>query len=699
MTSASPVTPVSTAPLSDQRRLALLYRVGREISGRLDLDELLPRVLKATVDSAQSKTGSIIIINDAHDILYSALMTDGALQPDPDRKLAGTLDTGLAGWVLNNRQPALVPDTTLDERWGRRPDDALTGAKSAIAVPLMGRARVVGVLTLVKTPAQSFSDQDLSLMVAIADQAGVAIENAQLYAESERRAQAMHALAETSQAINSTLKLEMVLHLVAKNARELLNVETAAIALVNEKSLTFREAVGRMAERLKGLQLELGDGIAGWVAVNNESVLTTDVPRDPRFRRGMDQQTGLLTLAGAAVPVRVQNKVIGVIEVMNPPDGRFAPDTLSLLESLAALAATAIVHAQQVEELQAAESRFSSLFEDNIDPIIITDLDGNVSDANRKAVEVFGYKRDSLIGLRVSTVHRMGTAFLGSARFQHLRGGQEITYQTRITTRAGVEIPMEVHAKMIKRRGQEFIQWIQRDISERLQLEEMRNDLISMIFHDLRSPLGNILSSLDVVQASIPEESETEQMLLKIATRSAMRMSRMVDSLLDLRRLEAGQVNLNREQTEVAVLVGDAIEQVSPVAEGKGIELRRELPPRLPMIDIDADMIRRVIINLIENAVKYTPSGTTVTTGARAGATELTFSVKDNGPGIPPAEQNRIFSKFTRLRHEAAPKGLGLGLAFCKFAVEAHGGRIWVESQLGQGANFSFTMPYNTNGA
>jgi two-component system sensor histidine kinase KdpD len=117
------------------------------------------------------------------------------------------------------------------------------------------------------------------------------------------------------------------------------------------------------------------------------------------------------------------------------------------------------------------------------------------------------------------------------------------------------------------------------------------------------------------------------------------------------------------------------------------------------MIDIDADMIRRVIINLIENAVKYTPSGTTVTTAARAGATELTFSVKDNGPGIPPAEQQRIFSKFTRLRHEAAPKGLGLGLAFCKFAVEAHGGRIWVESQLGQGANFSFTMPYNPNGA
>jgi PAS domain S-box-containing protein len=626
--------------------------------------------------------------------LYSALMMDGALQPDPERKLADTLSNGLAGWVLKNRQPALISDTTRDPRWGRRPDDEVTGAKSAIAVPLAGRARVVGVLTLVKTPTSSFSDDDLTLLMAIADQAGVAVENAQLYAESERRAQAMRALAETARAVTSTLKLDEVLHRVAQNACSLLNVETASIGLARDNKIVLAEAAGRMAEHLKGVEINWGEGIAGWVAEHNEAVLTTDVPHDPRFRRGPDQKTGLLTLASAAVPVRVLGEVIGVIEVMNPPDGRFAADTLGLLENLALVAATAIVQAQKVEELQAAESRFSGLFEDNIDPIVITNLEGVITDANRKAVESFGYSRDELIGLRVTTVHRMGTAFLGSDRFRHLRGGQEITYQTRITTKLGSEIPMEVHAKMIRRRGQEFIQWIQRDISERLQLEEMRNDLISMIFHDLRSPLGNILSSLDVVQASIPPESETEQTLLTIATRSALRMSRMVDSLLDLRRLEAGQMTLTRDQTDIATLTSEAIEQVLPIAEGKGIVLQKDISPRLPMVDVDIDMIRRVIINLIENAVKYTPGQGSVTVGARTGAQEMTITVNDTGPGIPPGEHQRIFSKFARLQREAAPKGLGLGLAFCKLAVEAHGGRIWVDSAPGKGATFSFTLPY-----
>src|SRR3972149_1962701 len=152
----------------------------------------------------------------------------------------------------------------------------------------------------------------------------------------------------------------------------------------------------------------------------------------------------------------------------------------------------------------------------------------------------------------------MGTAFLGSDRFQHLRSGKELAYQTKITTRAGTEIPVEVHAKRIQRRGEEFIQWIQRDLSEHLALEEMRNDLISMIVHDLRSPLGNVISSVDVVQASLPPEHEVEHSLLSIASRSAARLSRPVDSLLDMRRLEEGKMNLSKTQTNINTLVAEA---------------------------------------------------------------------------------------------------------------------------------------------
>jgi PAS domain S-box-containing protein len=683
----------SSMSVADQRRLALLYRIGRELSGRLNLNELLPRVLKETVQNTQANTGSIMVFDDQGHVLHAALMTEGKFQPDPDKVIAATLEHGLAGWVVHNRQPVLIDNTVQDPRWDRRPDDQVVGPKSAMAVPLSGRERVVGVITLVKTPAGAFNDDDLTFLIAIADQAGIAIENARLFTDIERRSQAMRALAATAQAINSTLQLDEILRLVTQHARDLLRVEVASVSLLEGERLVFKEAVGRAAERLKGLSVKLGQGFSGWVAQNNQPVLVSDVTTDPRFFRGVDQQTGFLTRAVACVPVRIKDQVIGVIEVRNPVNGLFDAETLNLLHSLASLAGTAIVHAQQLEELKAAESRFAGLFEDSIDPILITDLNGVVTDANRKAVEFFGYEKKELIKLRITTVHRTGTAWLGSDRFQHLRGGQEITYQTRITTKSGNEIPVEVHAKLIQRRGQEFIQWIQHDLSERIALEETRNDLISMIVHDLRSPLGNILSSLDVAQSSLPPDSDMITSLLSIATRSAERMSRLVDSLLDLRRLEAGQMKLSKDQENLNTLVSEAAEQVLSAAEGKSIQVKVELPPRLPLVTIDGDMIRRVVINLLENSIKYTPGAGIVTVTAKSDPEAVTISVRDTGPGIPRSEHTRIFNKFARLQREAAPKGLGLGLAFCKLAIEAHGGKIWVDSQVGKGSTFSFTLP------
>src|SRR5207249_8497087 len=113
-----------------------------------------------------------------------------------------------------------------------------------------------------------------------------------------------------------------------------------------------------------------------------------------------------------------------------------------------------------------------------------------ITNANHKAFEFFGYRRSELLGLRVTAVHRIGTAWLGSERFHDLQSGEEINYETRITTKTGAEIPVEVHAKRIQRGDQEFLQWIQHDLSERVALEELQNDLVNMIVHDLRNPLS-----------------------------------------------------------------------------------------------------------------------------------------------------------------------------------------------------------------
>ena len=680
------------ASASEDSRLELLYHVSREIVGRLDLADLLSHIVRLTAESVGAVSASLIVFDQSGQVSHGWLLYGGRVIGDASRQLAQYAERGLAGWVARAKQGALIANVETDERWYKIADSPFEGPKSVLAVPLLWHDQVVGVLTLVHTQPGFFTENDLALLTAIADQAAIAIDNARLYEESRKQAEVMAALVETARAIASTLDLDEVLHLLLARIIHLLGVEAASIALVRGGELEFKVAEGGAADSIVGMRLKLGQGIAGSVAQTGEPQLVPDARGDPRFFADMDRQTGFVTRSIMCAPITVKERVLGVIEVMNPRRGAFREEDLNLVTAIADMAGNAIAHAQLFLEIQAAEARYLALFQDNIDPILITDLSGAITDANRKAVEFLGYSQKELVDLVIGNVHRMGTGPIGAQRFSHITGGREVSFETRMTNKHGEAVPVEVHAKRIVRDGQEFIQWIQRDISERLALEESRSDLISMIVHDLRSPLGNIISSLDVLQTTMPGDDEVVGPVLAIAFRSSQRLSRLIDSLLDLRRLEAGQAVLRKEPASVNALIAEAADQVHPLAEGKAIHLRMDVPPRLPVLNLDVDMIRRVLINLMENAVKYSETAGTIAVSARVDERIVTIGVKDTGPGIPKAEQGRIFQKFTRLQ-QSGPKGLGLGLAFCKLAVEAHGGRIWVESESGQGATFLFTLP------
>ena len=233
-----------------------------------------------------------------------------------------------------------------------------------------------------------------------------------------------------------------------------------------------------------------------------------------------------------------------------------------------------------------------------------------------------------------------------------------------------------------------------RDITERKDLDTLREDMLSMIYHDLRSPLANIVSGLDVLTALYPgPENENLQSVVTIARRSTDRIQRLVSSLLDVNRLESGQAIVSQQAVVVPTLAGDVIDAVLPMVESRHQTLANNLPEKLPDIWVDVDMIRRVLINLIENASKFTQPAGKIELGAKSDGEWLQMWVQDNGPGIPFADQERIFEKFTRLKSEGSVNGLGVGLAFCKLAVEGHGGTIWVESRAGQGAKFNITLP------
>ncbi len=513
--------------------LELLYNVSRELTSALDLHTVLTRVLSLSTGNVQAERGSVIVMDEAQQPVDAAIIFEGRLMPHTLEKLESTLEQGLAGWVVRNRQAALVPDTSQDLRWLRRTydEDAETGPKSAICVPIMVRDAMVGVLTLVHATPNFFTNDHLSLLQSIADQAGIAVYNAQLF-----------------------------------------------------------------------------------------------------------------------------------------------------------------------ESLQSAHRRYRELFEDSIDSIILTNMEGKILETNRQAASVSGRDEEMLINTSIWDLHQAGPEWL-LENLESIQAGETVRCEAELYPLNRTTLPVEINVRKIRIGREDQLQWIISDISERKQLDNLRDDLSAMIYHDLRSPLANIVSSLDMMRVLLPnDENPAVHQVLSIAIRSTERMQRLINSLLDISRLESGQPITSREPVSVRSLATEAVDAVQPITSTKRQDVTIEIEEEIPPIWVDEDMMRRVLINLLENATKFTPIEGKVRLGASLEQQQVRLWVKDTGPGIPQEAQDLIFNKFSRgalerLSGDRIPKGLGLGLAFCKLVVEAHGGQIGVESEPGEGSCFWFTVP------
>lgn len=680
--------------------LELLYHVSRELATALDLRTVLQRVLYEAIQNVGGERCSVVVLDDAGKAMDSTIIYGTQVHEHITQQMRDTVERGLAGWVIRNRRGVYIPDTSKDDRWLMRPDDAVdkTGAKSAICVPLLAREQLVGVLTLVHGKPNAFQSEQLDLMQAIADQAGIAVLNARLYTESQRQARVMTALAEGAAALNTSLRMEDVYQRILMQMMQALQVETVALGMVDGENIIFRAAAGYSAGNILGRTISINDGVVGHVARDGRGVVIPDVSQEKNFEES-DRFGGVEMRSILVAPIQTQGRVIGVIEAINPinPISKaFDPDALLVMSGIGGLAGSTIQNAQLFERLQAAHQRYRELFEDNIDPMVITDWDGHIIEANRQVLSLTGYTSDELHELSIDQLHEVNWAKTGES-FEILREDRTSIYESSLHKKDETHIPIEVHARRVEFDEADSIQWIMRDITERKELDGLRDDLTSMIYHDLRSPLANIVSSLDVVATMVSEEDrETVLSILKIAENSTDRIQRLVSSLLDVSKLESGQPVVDQKVVDSVALITNAVEDVRPVANGRRQALKANLPDKLPPIWVDEDMARRVLINLMENSSKFTPTEGRLEVGAQVEDGWLHIWVKDNGPGIPPVDQERIFDKFTRLRGKSKTGGLGIGLAFCRLAVLGHGGRIWVESEMGDGATFHFTFPCAT---
>lgn len=690
------MNPGEASPINPRRQqdegasLALILLIASEIHSSLDLDAVLQRVLMATIGTMDTPHGSLYVFDDLGYVSHRLLIRDWQVQEKESIPVDVVVEKGLAGWVIRNQQAALVSNTALDERWCSWAEEL---PRSAIAAPLQTRVGVIGVLTLVHDEPGYFSDSDLAMLTVIADQATTAVVNARLYQAEQRRRQLAATLAEVSHTISATLDIDRLFDVILEQLARVIQYDSASVLLEHAGRLQVTAARGyEGAGSLHSVSFDWGQESPAWQAMHQRrAIVIDDIQEEIKLQNTTFSQQAR---GWIGAPLMTQDEVFGVLTVDSRQARAYSQEDAQVVTTFAHQAAIALTNARLIERRQAAELRYARLFEDNTDMLIILDTKGKVLDVNRKACQALYRDKESLVGLDVGALAaNLRTRF--EEAFPRWQAGQEVVFEVDLPVVLERVIPLEFRTKCIDYGGADGIQWSGRDISARREVEQLRQDLTDMLVHDMRGPMGNLVNAINTIPLVLgePPPNSPIAQLADIALRSGQQMQDLIDSMLDVSRLEQQEVPLNRTRGPVDVLMRVVEDQLSSMAVAKQVKLSFKVQGKLPVPWIDQEMIRRVLVNLVINAIKYSPRQGKVDVVAREQDGLINFSVSDQGPGVPPEYQRRIFDKFTRVQFKNGPSGVGLGLAFCRLAVEAHGGRIWVESMPGQGSTFIFTLP------
>jgi len=481
--------------------------------------------------------------------------------------------------------------------------------------------------------------------------------------------------------------LQQLVHLV----RARWGPEAVSIARVDTGGgVTFCAASGGCAEQVVGLHLASGVGIVGWVAAHAQPLWIPDVTVDARFCPYIDQRTGFNTRSILAAPMIVRGEVRGVLEFINPIPETDMQTVGDLVEAIALLVAPIVDNAELSERVRHVEMHYQRLFDLNLDPIVVLSNDGQWLEVNLAAQSLLGLCGDEPAAFDLA---RMGMS---------LSTFGELSRQARdngvaVWESSSPEQDRAMEARLLylpDYRPDGAYLWIGHDITHQVDRARARQELMQMVVHDLRSPLGSIQNSMELVLAAWRERDMTMpiEQVLGIGLRMARRMEQLISDILESASLNANERELAIVEIDVRAMVDEAVETVISSVRRRNQKLSLHLAPEVTTLNGDADLLRRVMVNLLTNAVKYNRDGGEVRIDISVNDDEMLFSVIDNGHGIAPDLREHVFELFVRGESRNI-KGAGIGLAFCKLAVEAHGGRIGLQSELGKGTCFTFAIP------
>jgi two-component system, NtrC family, sensor histidine kinase KinB len=491
------------------------------------------------------------------------------------------------------------------------------------------------------------------------------------------------------------LDIDKTLQVLVSGTGKAMNVEQGCLITFEDYKTVENVYIIGAADTPQNRNREMWDkllkhGLVGYVYHSDRIVVVRNIQTDPRWP--VLPEAPIVPSTGSAVglPLGRGKQIYGVLMFFHATVDYFNKQQQEFLKEVASVASASIANARDLRAARTNDTRYQSVFEHAPVPIILTDRDGTIDDANQQASSYLGFSRKVLIGL---PIHDINNFSIKDLDLGSLSVGEEKSFRTNIYDIDGNGIPTLIRIRHLRLDGRNVLEWLLQDISVQIELEDLRRDLTSMVYHDLRGPLSSMHVAVHKL-ADLLQKHENPAVLkmLQLGLRGTQRMQRMIDSLLDIQRMEEGNTILNRQPAEMHPVLLDALQLVQPLAHEANQTLEMDIS-RIPITMLDIDMITRVVINLVENAVKYTPDGGKIYLSALEKEGVITISIRDTGPGIPETMLRQVFDKFSRVNHVGAPKGVGLGLAFCRLAIEAHNGKIWVESDGKSGSTFKFTLP------
>jgi len=548
----------------------------------------------------------------------------------------------------------------------------------------------IGVLTLAGTIIYGFK---------IAKQAVLdAQKHAEVLQEAKQRTVEIAALYDITQDVSAHHDLAALLQSIALRATTLLGGAGCAIFLYEADRDDFQIAVESGVGMPIGSRLSSHEGLGGRVAETLQPVIVNDYQSWPYRSKALMQ---LPIRATVCVPMIRRGELIGVLGVHEVVGSirTFTDADARLLSLFADNAAGAVYNARLMDALKNSEERFRIAAECASD--IVYDWDmlddhvdffGTLFGRNWGGDEMLPKTREEYSKM----VHPDDRAAVREALKKHLLTGEPYSQEYRILDSRGASITISDRATAIRSSKGVPIRLIGvvSDITERKKAEKMKSDFVSFVTHQLRTPLSGIKWMLELASGEV-EDSEEMRSYVQDARASTDRLIRLVNDLLDVSRLERGTIQMNCHAVDLAELTRSVIGEISPLMQEKGQIVSVQIEDGLHPIWADTQMLRQVVLNLISNAMKYTPRGGKINITLRRENNRLRWEVADTGIGIPKSDLGKLFEKFYRAGNAQAveTEGTGLGLYLVRLMVEQFGGKVWCTSEEGVGSMFAFTLP------